>query len=89
MLWRLIKRKMNDNERIIENLTDANCDKAFIEKFMNTSETSERLTMLEKHRKILLDIYHNTIKRLDCLDYLIYNIKKKKLIYGGQQNDEF
>lgn len=78
MLWRLIKRKMNDNERIIENLTDANCDNSFIEKFMDASETSERLTMLEKHRKILLDTYHNAAKRLDCLDYLIYNIKKEK-----------
>lgn len=69
---------MNEKEKIIENLADSGCDSCFIADFMQTSELRKQLKMLEKHREKLLDIYHKDAKKLDCLDYLIYHIKKSE-----------
>ncbi len=72
---------MSDEEQIIENLKDAGCDSGFIENFIKISETEfqKQLRMLEKHREKLLESYHEDIKKLECLDYLIYNIRKANL----------
>lgn len=67
---------MNDNKRIKDNLKDSGCDSDFIIKFLKASDKIKQLEMLEEHRARLLDCYHDDIKKLDCLDYLIYDIRK-------------
>ena len=68
---------------IIRNLRDSGCGeeiiKAFVEDF-NGEKFSEGLKLLEAHRRVLLDELHKEQKRIDCLDYLVYKIKKEMMI---------
>ena len=64
---------------IKQNLIDAGCDKEFIERFMNLTETQrtvEMLNMLAIHRKTLLDGIHADERKIYCLDYLVNKLKK-------------
>ena len=66
-------------QEIIQNLKDAGCDKATVEHFMKlgeTGDTQEQLKLLSIHRKRLLDRIHSEEKKIDCLDYLVYQIQK-------------
>lgn len=65
---------------IEQNLIDAGCDKEFIEKFMNLTETqrtTEMLNMLAIHRKTLLDAIHADERKIYCLDYLVAKLQNK------------
>ncbi len=64
---------------IRQNLIDAGCNKKFIEKFMNLTETqriAEMLNMLAIQRKSLLDGIHADERKIYCLDYLVNKLKK-------------
>mgnify|MGYP006924634675 CR=1 FL=1 len=71
---------MSDSQKTVEqNLIDAGCDKDFIEKFMEyteTQRTAEMLKMLAEHRKLLLDGIHADERKIFCLDYLVNKLKK-------------
>lgn len=71
-----------DTQSILyENLADAGCDVDFAEQIialLNTEQFEEGLAMLLKHRKTILDSCHAEQKKIDCLDYLIYRLKKEK-----------
>lgn len=72
--------KERHDELIVQNLLDADCDREMIDSFFALQaekKTQAQLTLLCRHRKILLDKMHERQKHLDCLDYLIYQIKKK------------
>ncbi|WP_298034211.1 hypothetical protein [uncultured Dysosmobacter sp.] len=63
-----------------ENLSDAGCGPELIERFMALAEQGqeeEGLALLAKHRKHLLDRCHAEQKKIDCLDYLVYQMKKE------------
>ncbi len=70
-----------DTQAILrETLSDAGCDPELIERFMALAEqgqAEEGLALLAKHRKHLLDCCHAEQKKLDCLDYLVYQMKKE------------
>lgn len=74
--------ELNDTYgRIYENLIDAGCDEQTTEKCMSIVKSGrylEMLPILSQHRKILLDMVHSGQKKIDCLDYLVYQIKGKK-----------
>lgn len=64
---------------IIQNLKDAGCEEELIKRFMlydMEGKLKEQLKLLAKHRCLLLDEIHKGQKKIDCLDYLIYNMKK-------------
>lgn len=66
---------------IRQNLKDAGCDEAAIEEFMEcyrNGEESQKLCFLQRYRKILLEKCHKDQQQLDCLDYLIYQLKGGK-----------
>ena len=68
-------------KRIYQNLMDARCDESMTEKCMllvKESRSFDMLPILTKHRKCLLDSLHKGQKQIDCLDYLIYSLKKDK-----------
>ena len=74
--------KTKQEQAMITNLTDAGCDDGQIERFMSLiaqGKTKEGLALLATHRKCLLDCYHAEQKKIDCLDYLIYAMKKHSL----------
>lgn len=70
-------------QETIQNLKDAGCDRETAERFMaleGTGDTQEQLRLLSVHRKQLLDRIHREEKRIDCLDYLVYQIQKNMAV---------
>lgn len=66
-------------EAVIQNLKDAGCSQDTIECCMSSldcGEKAELLRQLENHRECLLHKVHEEEKRIDCLDYLVYQISR-------------
>lgn len=69
------------SESIIQNLKDAGCDSETIENFMADLQKGKRANGLKRlavHRKKLLASLHREQKCIDCLDYLVYQMKEVK-----------
>lgn len=67
------------SESIIQNLKDAGCDSETIENFMADLQKGKRANGLKRlavHRKNLLASLHREQKCIDCLDYLVYQMRK-------------
>lgn len=65
---------------IYQNLIDAGCDRQKAEQcmvFVKDGRFTDMLPILVRHRKTLLDSLHESHKQIDCLDYLLYKIKKQ------------
>ena len=63
-----------------ENLKDAGCDQDMIcrcEVLAQGEKKAELMRALSLHRQTLLDAVHENERRIDCLDYLIYQIGKQ------------
>lgn len=74
-------RKNQSTEAIIQNLKDAGCDSETIENFMadlQKGKEANGLKRLATHRKNLLNSLHREQKCIDCLDYLVYQMKEAK-----------
>ena len=70
-------------QETIQNLKDAGCDRETAERFMaleGAGDIQEQLRLLSVHRKQLLDRIHREEKRIDCLDYLVYQIQKSMAV---------
>ena len=68
-------------DAIIQNLRDAGCSASTISDFMENIEggrLAEGLKLLAVHRRSLLDHLHKEQKRIDCLDYLVWQMEKPK-----------
>lgn len=68
-----------DRASILQNLQDAGCEPDVIERFLvlwDAGNTSDQLRLLSCYRCRLLDKIHQGQKQIDCLDYLIYHLKK-------------
>lgn len=78
------KRETNGNlyaYTVLQNLTDAGCTDEMVEKFMalqDSEDEEQQIRLLSGHRKHLLEKLHKDEKRIDCLDYLIYQMQNKK-----------
>lgn len=67
-------------EKILCNLRDAGCGDEVIEKFFQLRQagrTKEQAKLLYMQRAALLDRVHAGQKMIDCLDYLVYELKKE------------
>lgn len=68
------------NRDLTDILKDAGCDKKLEQELIALQEagkTDEFLRLLAKHKMNLLADLHGVQKRIDCLDYLVYKIKKE------------
>ena len=64
-------------QTITENLKDAGCDQEMITEFFDKSgKKDEQLRILKRHRQQLLDRVHREQKRIDSLDYLVYQMTR-------------
>ena len=74
--------KASDTEGILrQNLLDAGCSGDTIRRCMDLAGKQERgelLRVLSRHRRELLELVHLSEKRIDCLDYLVYQIEKQE-----------
>ena len=67
-------------QSVIQNLEDAGCDSKTVEEFPalnGEGKTGEQLKLLARQRQQLLDRVHKEERRIDCLDYLAYQLNKK------------
>lgn len=65
--------------RVYQNLVDADCDKETTRRCMSLMKDGRYMDMvpiLARHRQALLDRIHKGQKEIDCLDYLLYSLKK-------------
>lgn len=75
-----MKDNMEENVLLLRNLKDAGCDEGTIEKYFQLQgegRHQEQFGLLSMHRAFLLDQLHISQNRIDCLDYLIYEMKKR------------
>ena len=71
----------SDKQAILrENLKDAGCDPDMIrrcEVLAQSEKQGELMRVLSLHRRSLLDAVHENERRIDCLDYLVYQFEKQ------------
>lgn len=68
-------------ENLKRNLIDAGCELQMIQECLQCYETKDKekqLKLLMIYRSHLLEKIHLNQKQMECLDYLIYEIKKNK-----------
>ncbi len=66
-------------EAVIQNLKDAGCAQDIVEcciACMEQGKKKELLKRLEDHRNCLLHKVHEEERHIDCLDYLVYQIRR-------------
>lgn len=66
---------------ILQNLQDAGCSQTIIEQFIknyDSDNTVNQISILARHRNSLLSRIHEEQNKLDCLDYLLFHLKKEK-----------
>lgn len=76
----MTKMELTENA-IYDNLIDAGCSQQTAKQFINglkNGKTADSLKLLTAHRRTLLDSLHDAQCKIDCLDYLLYMIKKEK-----------
>lgn len=69
-----------DFNPVIQNLEDAGCDQRTVEQFMKLEaggEKQRQLKLLENHRRCLLEKVHKNERQIDCLDYLLFQMRKE------------
>ena len=74
-----VYNNLNNNSELIENLKDAGCCATTIECFLECYRQGRKkgeMDVLIKHRSELLEELHTIQEEIDCLDYLIYRMKK-------------
>ena len=65
----------------LQNLKDAGCTEATVSKCLTlaaNNEMDELLRLLSGHKKELLKAVHTKQKEIDCLDFLIYTLRKQR-----------
>ncbi len=73
--------------KIRRNQSDAGCDAPLIEHFlelMQNQKRKEQYRLLSQHRASLLEKLHQDQYKIDCLDHMIYTMRKEdKKLNGG------
>ena len=70
-------------QALIQNLKDAGCGNEMIERFMELGAEGnirEQFDLLARHRRRLLERVHAEEEKINCLDYLVYQMQKKKSV---------
>ena len=73
-------KNTNEEQEVIETLKDAGMSSTEIEDFLkiyNTDNVNKKCEYLFEKRKQTLNKVHKEEEKINCLDYLIYKIKKE------------
>ena len=60
---------------IVDNLRDAGCSDELIEQYTSAASGCARICLLKQYRRELLGSIHAEQNKLECLDYLIYQLR--------------
>lgn len=75
----IVNNENMNNDDILQNLKDAGCDSNITDNIIALIKTGDRmpvLNLLAKYRKQLLISLHEDQKKIDCLDFLIFNLNQ-------------
>ncbi|MCI9548713.1 MAG: hypothetical protein HFF20_05760 [Oscillospiraceae bacterium] len=64
-----------------QNLVDAGCGAEVVRQCMALARKRDQaglMRVLSRHRRALLDALHQSERRIDCLDYLVYTLEKQR-----------
>ena len=67
-------------QALLDNLLDAGCDPALAEQVLaleQAGQYQDQMRLLSAYRQQLLDCLHRDERRIDCLDYLVYQLKRR------------
>ena len=84
----MIKNENPYAYNVVQNLKDSGCTDEMVEKFIalhDSKDVKQQLKLLSGYRKHLLENLHQDERRIDCLDYLIYQLEKKDLKLSGKR----
>lgn len=76
------------NFSLIRNLRDAGCGAPLIKKILALHESGNirgELRLLAAQRSGLLEKVHVAQKKVDCLDYLVFQMKQESLTNTGRK----
>lgn len=63
--------------KVVETLQDAGCNREMIAEFLKkTNNAGEMLLWLVEYRNVILEEVHKHDRELECLDFLLYKIRK-------------
>lgn len=77
------KRMKTAEESLTQNLLDAGCGPDQVQQFFMLREAGDingQMKLLRRQRENLLDEVHVGQKRIDCLDYLVYQMGKGSMV---------
>lgn len=66
-------------EALVQNLQDAGCKAEQVKQFLALRDAGDlkgQMKLLRGQRDCLLDEVHMEQKKIDCLDYLVYQMEK-------------
>lgn len=63
-------------ESMEEALRDAGCSDRLAAEILEMQSPMEQVTCLECYRRKLLERIHRHTEQLDCLDYLLYHLRR-------------
>lgn len=72
-------QKATTEEELVQNLQDAGCKAEQVKQFLALRDVGDRkgqMKLLRGQRDCLLDEVHVGQKKIDCLDYLVYQMEK-------------
>jgi len=74
--------ELQGTNALLCNLKDAGCDETIIKNFLRLQKEGrrqEQYRLLSLYRVSLLEQLHVSQRRIDCLDYLLYAMKKEQI----------
>lgn len=69
------------SQALLDNLRDAGCDLELAKQVLaleQAGQYQEQMRLLSAHRRQLLDCLHREERQIDCLDYLVYQLEKRR-----------
>lgn len=67
---------INEPSTMISALHDAGCDREQIDCFLSVSESPQQIRLLESFRSQILSRIHRDERRIETLDFLIYQLSE-------------
>ena len=71
-----IVEKRTDLIRLLKELNCKSADVRQIREFILAGEYSSAATLLRRHRAALLEDLHESQSRVDCLDFIVYQMSR-------------
>ncbi len=74
-----MRGEQDKKEALIQNLQDAGCSQKIINEFfelLEKKQINQIMVLLKKYRNSILNTIHKSQKKIDILDYLIFDLKK-------------